>query len=60
MCVDQNEMALPDERCTENRPVDTEPCPGKLPFCNLDGNDYDTDAVAKDILEDGNEENNAI
>lgn len=39
MCVDQNEMALPDTRCTnETKPHDTDACGANLPYCNSDDN----------------------
>jgi Thrombospondin type 1 domain len=58
MCVDQNQQALPDERCdADSRPVDAEFCPGKLPFCSLDADDDDKE---KDAPDDDNEENNTI
>lgn len=33
MCVDQNEMAMPDNQCdVETRPMEMEPC--SVPLCN--------------------------
>lgn len=35
MCVDQNDLALPDLRCeAKEKPDDTEPCGTILPKCN--------------------------
>lgn len=45
MCVDQNELALPDLRCDiDNKPHDTEPCGTILPKCESvqDINDNNT------------------
>lgn len=40
MCVDQNEMALPDTRCTnETKPNDSGKCSANLPYCDADDNE---------------------
>lgn len=45
MCVDQNEMALPDTRCTnETKPHDTDAC-GSLPYCNADDDNSESNMI---------------
>lgn len=40
LCVDQNEIALPNEECDEEvKPSDYEPCSLILPPCTADDND---------------------
>lgn len=47
MCIDQNEMALPDSRCTdETKPFDTEPCGTQIPVCRYDDdNNSETNSI---------------
>lgn len=46
MCVDQNEMALPDTRCTnETKPQDTATCGANLPYCNSDDNNSESNMI---------------
>lgn len=46
MCVDQNEMALPDTRCTnETKPHDTDQCGANLPYCNSDDNSSESNMI---------------
>ncbi|KAG4065960.1 hypothetical protein HA402_006678 [Bradysia odoriphaga] len=46
MCVDQNEMALPDTRCTnETKPHDTDACGANLPYCNSDDNNSESNMI---------------
>lgn len=46
MCVDQNEMALPDTRCTnETKPHDTDTCGANLPYCNSDDNNSESNMI---------------
>lgn len=46
MCVDQNELALPDIRCTnESKPSDTELCGKNIPFCHSDDNNSENNLI---------------
>ncbi|CAD7087043.1 unnamed protein product [Hermetia illucens] len=52
ICLDQNEIVLPDSRCeVEKKPIDTEKCGANIPLCETDDEDIDLNSEG-DIVEE--------